>query len=179
MSEREIFTTYAPILRDRGLWPRPVWPGQKATRVPKWTAPDSEISPSDLDRWSTRYSDYGIGLLMGSPLPDGTVLGAIDIDRDEYVPLGKAMLGEIVCGRVGSKGVVIFVRVKGEPKSRDFTVLGAGRERWGKVAEALFAKKFCVIPPTIHPDTTKPYTWVGQSLLDVDFAALPLVEVRL
>jgi hypothetical protein len=60
----------------------------------------------------SRYADHGIGLVMGSPLPDGTTFGALDIDRNEYVRVAKAMLsGDPPCGRFGSKGAVFFVRV--------------------------------------------------------------------
>lgn len=168
-----VFAQNAPLYGDLGFWPRPVTPGTKKAAVPSWQNPDSDIPERTRKSWLKQYASHGIGLVMGSPLPDGTTLGAIDIDRDEYVGLGKALLGEIVCGRFGSKGVVIFVRVSGEAKSRDFKVRGEGKG--DKVAEALFKRKFCVIPPTIHPDTSAPYRWIGTPLLEVDLANLPLV----
>lgn len=152
-----IFAQHAPLYGDLGFWPRPVTPGTKKAAVPGWQNPDPEISDRTRKSWLRQFASYGIGLTMGSPLPDGTTLGAIDIDRNEYVRLGKALLGEIVCGRFGSKGVVIFVRVSGEAKSRDFKIR-EGNRKGEKVAEALFKRKFCVIPPTIHPDTSAPYT---------------------
>ena len=32
------------------------------------------------------------------------------------------------------------------------------------------------MPPSIHPDTGKPYEVIGQSLLEVDFALLPEIS---
>ena len=169
-----IYAEHAPLYGDRGFWSRPVTPGTKKAAVPGWQKPDSEIPARTRQSWLGQYAGYGIGLTMGSPLPDGTTLGAIDIDRNEYVGLGKALLGEIVCGRFGSKGVVIFVRVSGEAKSRDFKIR-EGNRKGEKVAEALFKRKFCVIPPTIHPGTSAPYRWIGTPLLEVDVNRLPLV----
>jgi hypothetical protein len=108
---------------------------------------------------------------MGSPFPDGTSLGAIDIDRDELVRVSELYLGSPVSGRIGRKGIVYFVRVRGIVQNPAFNVTGHG-----KVAECLFHKKLCVIPPTIHPDTDLPYRWVGRPLLEVDYRELPLVE---
>ena len=48
---------------------------------------------------------------------------------------------------------------------------------YGKVAECLFVKKLCVIPPTIHPDTGQAYRWIGTPLHEVEFNELPIVEM--
>ena len=84
------FSTWAPSYRKLGLWPRPINLGSKACRIKDWQVPDDQQPPGTLERWSTRYGNFGIGLLMGSPLPDGTTLGALDVDRDEYVGLAKS-----------------------------------------------------------------------------------------
>jgi hypothetical protein len=176
MSTPGIFGELAPLYRAKGFWPRPIKLGSKQTFVKRWTRPDHEFEPQELMDWLREHKGSGIGLLMGSPLPDGTVLGAIDVDRDEYRPLAEALLGDTVSGRFGSKGLVVFVRVAGVGKSRTFSVKGEAGKKWGQVAEALFVKRLCVIPPTIHPTTNAPYTWIGAPLLDVDFRNLPLIE---
>ncbi|WP_424360791.1 bifunctional DNA primase/polymerase [Methylocystis parvus] len=111
---------------------------------------------------------------MGSPFPDGTTLGALDIDHDDYTRLGLALLGNPVCRRIGSKGAVAFVRIRGEPKNAVFRVNG---DRKKQVAEMLVVKKLCVIPPTIHPTTGQPYRWIGKPLLETPFEDLPIVEM--
>jgi hypothetical protein len=109
---------------------------------------------------------------MGSPLPDGATLGALDIDRDDYVRLAKVLLGgDPPCGWFGSKGAVFFVRVAPGVKNRKFRV-GQDSEQ---IAEALITKSLCVIPPTIHPTTAGAYEWLGTPLLDVDLSTLPLI----
>jgi hypothetical protein len=169
-----IFATEAPRYRAAGFWPRPIELGSKACKIKSWTLPDPDIGQADLDRWLEQYSQQGIGLLMGSPLPDGTTLGALDIDRDEYVRVARFMLGDPVCGRIGSKGAVFFVRVAPGVKNRKFRVGGKGGEQ---IAEALFVKSLCVIPPTIHPTTDQAYRWIdpSKSLLEIDLATLPLI----
>jgi hypothetical protein len=167
-----IFATLAKPYRDKGFWARPVTAGSKACHVPGWQKPDSEIEPAEFALWDEQFGGYGIGLVMGSPLPDGTTLGALDIDRDDYVRLGKVLLGgDPPCGRFGSKGAVFFVRVALGVKNRKFRVSKNGEQ----VAEALFFNSLCVIPPTIHPATGQPYRWIGTPLLDLDLSTLPLI----
>jgi hypothetical protein len=167
-----IFATEAPRFRAAGFWPRPVAAGSKACYFPGWQKPDTEIGEEDLQRMLQENADYGIGLLMGSPLPDGTTLGALDIDRDEYVGVAKVLLGgDPPCGRFGSKGAVFFVRVAPGVKNRKFRIGRSGEQ----IAEALISKSLCVIPPTIHKDTGQPYRWLGTSLLDIDLSTLPFI----
>lgn len=179
MSEtrRPIFGSLAAPYRAAGYWPRPISAGSKACHVTDWSTPDPEIPPDELERWLEAYGDLGMGLLMGSPLPDGTRLGALDIDHDDYIALGVALLRGAACGRVGSKGAVFFVRVRGNPGNPEFRVSGEAGKRYGKVAECLFTKKLCVIPPTIYPETKRPYTWLGKSVLESNFLDLPIIEV--
>ena len=48
---------------------------------------------------------------------------------------------------------------------------------YGKVAEYLFGPRFCVISPTLHPDTKRPYAWIGKPLLETNFEERPIVEM--
>ena len=50
---------------------------------------------------------------MGSPFPDGTTLGASDTDHDDYARIAQALLRDPPSGRIGKKGAVFFVRVRG------------------------------------------------------------------
>ena len=171
------FADWAETYRSAGFWPRPVSPNSKACHVRDWQKPDDELTSATLQSWLISHGTHGIGLLMGSPFPDGTTLGALDIDHDDYTRLGRALLRDPPCCRLGKKGMVVFVRVRGEPHNIEFRVKGDVEKRFGKVAECLFSKKLCVIPPTIHPETGRPYRWIGSSLLDVDFNSLPVVEL--
>ncbi len=168
MSNR-VFAEWAEAYRAAGFWPRPVSPRSKACYAKDWQKPDPELPPATLAMWLESHADYGIGLLMGSPFPDGTTLGALDIDHDDYTRLGAALLRDPPCGRIGKKGAVFFVRVRGTPRSLKFRGISVG--------ECLLTRTLCVIPPTMHPETHQPYRWIGKPLLETQFDELPIVEM--
>jgi Bifunctional DNA primase/polymerase, N-terminal len=170
-----VFAEWAPVYRDASFWPRPIQVGTKGCFIKGWQRPDHDLSAAELDRWLFKRAACGIGLLMGSPFPDGTRLGAIDVDRDEYVRIAQTLLQDPPCGRIGSKGAVFFVRVAGKLGNPKFIVRGEVGKRWGKVVECLFERTLCVIPPTIHPSTEAPYQWIGTPLLEIDFNDLPII----
>ena len=90
--------------------------------------------------------------------------------------VAQALLQDPVCARIGAKGIVIFARLRGDGKYRQFVVKGRDGDPDKKLGELLCDKRFCVIPPTIHPDTDQPYRWIGKSLLEIEFSDLPLIE---
>ena len=170
------FSAWAQIYRDRGFWPRRIMAGTKASKDIDWQVPDLHQPPERLKFWEEDGGGYGIGLLMGSPLPDGTKLGGVDIDRDDYVRLTRALLGDPPSGRIGAKGVVYFVRIRGNASYRYFKIRPAAGEPI-KVGELLGDKRLCVLPPTIHPHANRPYRWIGTPLYEVNFNDLPLLEI--
>ncbi|HEV7248184.1 MAG TPA: bifunctional DNA primase/polymerase [Shinella sp.] len=168
-----VFGVLAPLYRAKNYWPRPINPGTKACRIKKWETPDPERKLGELDNWLEAYSRWGIGLLLGSPFPDGTRLAAVDIDRDDYIRAAQALLRNPPSGRIGAKGIAYFVRLRGDGKYRPFKTKG---EHGVKVGEFLADKRLLVLPPTVHPDTEEPYRWVGRPLLEVDYRELPIIE---
>lgn len=171
-----VYRHWAPLYRERGYWPRPIHPGTKACKVKDWQKPDDDLAPSRLREWDATYADHGVSLKMGSLYPDGSVLVAVDIDRDEYVRLAKALLRHPVCGRIGKKGIVLFARLIGDARRRQFAVRPTKGAEPVAIGELLGERTLCVIPPTIHPETSQPYRWEGKSLLDVDYTDLPLIK---
>ena len=169
----KVFREHAPSYRKAGFWPRPIKPGTKACHIQKWETPDPERKLGELDSWIETYVHWGIGLLLGSPFPDGTRLAALDIDRDDYVRAAQALLRNPPSGRIGAKGIAYFVRLQGDGKYRPFKTKG---DDGFKVGEFLADKRLLVLPPTTHPDTKQSYRWVGRPLLDVDYRELPLIE---
>jgi hypothetical protein len=170
-----IFSTWTPIYRELGYWTRPVWHNTKECHVPRWSRPDPEIPEKELQSWLRDYGNFGIAILNGSPLPDGTTLGTLDIDHDAYIPILKTVMRNPPCGRIGSKGIAYFVRVRGSLGNRKYKVKGDAGAPYGQVLECLFEKSICVIPPTIHPKTGEPYRWIGTPLHEVKFSDLPVI----
>jgi hypothetical protein len=167
------FATWAPVFRRLGLYPRPVRPSSKVPVGSAWQKPDPEIASGVLEGWLQTYATHGIGVLTGTPLPDGSLFAALDIDRDDYVRVAEALLGNPPCGRIGARGAVFFVRLRGDGRYRPFVAKTAqGRI---KVGELLCNGRFCVLPPTIHPNGQS-YRWIRTPLHEIQLSDLPLME---
>lgn len=175
MSASGIFKNYAPLYAGRGFNPRPVPFGSKRS-LSGWKVGDDQAEIKKVAAWTQKHPNHGIALAMGSRFPDGSRLGALDIDADDerFVRLAKVLLGNPACARFGARGLVFFVRVAAEAANRVFDIKSVSGEAI-HVGELLVDNKICLIPPTIHPNG-HPYRWVGSSLLDVDYADLPLIE---
>ena len=171
------FQGQAQAYREAGYWPRPITIGTKACHLNNWQKPDPKWADSTVSGWQAKYATAGTGLLLESPLPDGTLLGVLDIDHDDYVRVASVLLGSPPCGRIGSKGIAYFVRVKGSGKYRQFKTKPVDGSESIVVGELLCSKRLCVIPPTIHPETNQPYRWAGKSLLETPYTELPIIEV--
>lgn len=178
------YEDFAGIYRDLGFWPRPlVYPGMdknsgkplgKACKEPGWQKPDHELPEGTIEQWRDKYGHYNIGILAGSPFEDGTLLGAVDVDHDQYLRLSKILLGTPPCMRIGKKGAVIPVRYEPQLDNAKFRVKGKNPE-FGQVVELLFKKQQFAIPPSIHPETGKAYRWEGIPLHEIDYRKLPLI----
>lgn len=177
MTDR-IFADHAQSYFEAGYWSRPIGKGSKGSHLKNWQKPDPDWAERSILGWQDQYAAAGIGLLLGSPLPDGTLLGALDIDHDDYVRVASVLLGgNPPCGRFGSKGIAYFVRVKGNGKYRQFKFKPENGSEAVAVGELLCVTRLCVIPPTIHPSTGQPYRWIGKSLLETPYTELPIIEV--
>src|SRR5262249_21812768 len=148
-----------------GYSPLRIEPGSKACRDKNW---QTEFRPVLLNRVNP---GYGIGLLMGTSFEDGSRLGSIDVDRDDLIRPVRALF-KSPCERFGSKGGAIFVRTAEDIDKNCQLKMHDG----AKAGECLFRKANCIIPPTIHKDTGEPYRWIGQSLLDIQWQDLPVVD---
>jgi hypothetical protein len=175
------YGTWVSIYRECGFWPRALISSPdprtgekrgKACKLKDWQTPDPELPPSTLAAWDRDSEEWNIGVLMGSPFPDGSKLCALDIDDDRYIRLGTALLGDPVCGRIGKKGIAYFARYfpfSAKPKLK--------YKMEGKiVAEWFFKNAQVAIPPSVHPETERPYRWVGTALHEVDFRQLPVIK---
>jgi hypothetical protein len=161
----------------------PVEPGTKRPPVDMkgWQGHVAAL-PNEQTRsaWLDRYSNHGIGVLLGAALESGWILAAPDVDDDRLLKLvlhllglNRAERGAVLAGKRGKKGATIFVRA---PKGLKTTVI-KGAFGLGNI-DFLAAGKMTVMPPSIHPDTGKPYEIYGKSLLEVDFADLPEIGER-
>lgn len=150
MTDR-IFETYAPTYWAAGL---PVIPLRQRNKMPdimQWSLYGRQM-PSELEmqHWLASYPLGNIGL------PLGPCSGVCIIDIDTEDPALDAAIREI-CGptpwvRVGKKGAALAYRFEGQ---KNFKLRGADG---GMICEFLGLGNQVVLPPSIHPDTGRPYT---------------------
>lgn len=153
-----IFTDNAPLYWAAGL---PVMPLKKWDSISKgagkapilseWTQ-YGERMPSEAMRntWLHMYPESNIGL----PFGPASGLCAIDIDTEDE-GLIKAILDALPRSpwtRVGKKGMGLIYRWQGQPNFK----LRDGQNQ--SIVEFLGKGNQMVMPPSIHPDTRKPYT---------------------
>jgi P4 family phage/plasmid primase-like protien len=129
--------------------------------------------PETRQDWRDRLGHCGIGLLLGDEVVAAQILIAIDVDDDLYVPVVEALLEGCVSSKFGKKGRTFFALAFKAPKFRSTQL--RDDEKQGKI-DILAAGKMTVLPPSLHPETASPYTWIGQPLPQCDFAKLPFFD---
>ncbi len=140
----------------------------KKPAIKNWNAYSEKMpTKEDIISW-IKIKDANISVMLGKQS------GIIALDFDETDPEIKAMILPLLPAspveRIGKKGFVRFFQYSGQPNQEIFRVIDDKK----KVSlELLCNRKKVTIPPSIHPETNKPYTWTEKSLLDVDPSFLP------
>ncbi len=168
------FGDTAREFQENGYAPIPL--NGKQPLVTQWqsySASNSRPSDSTLRSWIRNFSGANIGLVLGGLIDDAHRLAVIDIDDERFVGMLTAILGDDLVVKKGKKGASAFVRAHAELKTSRLT-----SPTLGHVVDFLSNKSQTVVPPSIHPETKQPYTWVGRSLLDVDRDDLPEFSLR-
>lgn len=180
MMETTPFAGVAPQLRANGYSPLPIKPGEKAPGwvigtawilQSKWSS--VEIDDAYIEEAST-FWNAGLGVRTGD-----NDLVAVDLDTDEHLEELIAILPKTPVMKTGRKGMTLFYRGPGigvqrivDPRDAD---LEAKKRR--RICDILGKGGQTVLPPTLHPDTLKPYEWKGsRPLCEVPIGELPLLE---
>ena len=114
--------------------------------------------PDHLDRWASSTMSYNVGLPLGQA---GFV--AIDIDTDESEHVGRIVgsLPSITIAKRGRRGFTALFR---DPTGAVTSC------RWPAIVEVLARGTQTVIPPSIHPETHRPFFWLDlKSLASLQF----------
>ena len=150
-SNEGLFALNAPSYWAVGLPVFPLKPRDKAASMFKgWNEFAKRMpTPEEQHTWLTQFPDCNIGL------PLGPQSGCVAIDIDTTDPLLINII-QTVCGfspweRVGSKGKVLLYRYNGEPA---FKIKDADGKM---ICECLSIGNQVVMPPSIHPNTQRPY----------------------
>jgi hypothetical protein len=124
-----------------------------------WTQPDRRMAPSP-------QPGAGVGVRLGKQRNGKYVVG-IDWDHDELAIAAMDAFPSAVC-KEGRRGFTSFFVSECEIPSKDFKVGGKC------VVQILSAGRQTVIPPSIHPDTGRAYTWMtSRTLLNTSVENLP------
>lgn len=168
------FGEAAPAYRQAGFPVIPLRPNTKQPAVPDFPGYAHNLpSEKRFDGWLRDHARGNLGLVLGRVVTPGYRLVAIDIDDDALTPAILAQLGSYPCAKRGKKGLTIFALTP-ESDPIKSTVL-KGVPPLGNV-DILAGGKQTVLPPSIHPETGRPYQWHGQNLLEVDPTTLPILD---
>jgi hypothetical protein len=184
-----IFSVWAPNYHDLGLSVIPVLPDHKRPALKDWSKYcDVLPTENEVAKWCNNYKDYNIGLCMGKA--SGIIAFDFDYDYDlirstikdpatfyadkRFIEneLLTHYLPETPCAKKGKKGWTRFYRFNGE--------LNMSVKRNGvQLFDLLSSGRQTVIPPSIHKDTGKAYTWLDENIEDVDIESLPFINYEL
>ena len=175
------FILWAASYSARGFSPVPILAGGKTPGVnsrflPQWQQYCTEAANQDqLALWAQDEA-CGLGLCTGY----GGLIG-IDVDCPKANAAVKAILGGMGAPvKIGRRGcTALFRDPSGEIRSSDFRaapVIGPdGKRRQETLVQILGAGRQTVLPPTVHPDTGRPYSWHQGSLESCRINDLPII----
>jgi putative DNA primase/helicase len=145
-----MFSETAPAYWAAGIPVIPLRPRSKIPAPTAWQAFASKMPDADTQaQWLLGYPDGNVGLPLGSQ----SGMLAIDLDSDDPQVLKILMdlMPPVLWKRVGKKGAVYMYRFNGERTTR---IKG---EDGNTIVEILSSGTQVVLPPSIHPDTQRPY----------------------
>jgi hypothetical protein len=174
-SGRSPYAQTGARLIDNGYSAIPVFPGRK---VPGTYSMKEWWCMSEWQRYCDRLPT-AIEIELWNAWPDAGVcvpldhtLKVIDIDTDdsELMAAVLAVLPDSEVKKRGNKGFSAFYRGSPAIVSAAFSI---GKNR---VLDLLAHGRQTVVPPTIHPDTGRPYHWLGSETLEtVAIDTLPML----
>ena len=146
-----IFSDTAPKLWALGLPVMPLEVKGKAAILKKWQHLAERMpTPDEQAFWLRNYSNGNIGLPLGPQA--GCVALDIDTEDEKLYNLVCSLVPSSPWNRVGRHGKVMLFKYTGQKTFRIKDVEGV------TICELLSAGTQIVIPPSIHPNTQRPYT---------------------
>lgn len=146
-----IFSETAPKLWAVGLPVMPLYPNEKTPRINSWQQLAERMpTPEEQSFWLKNYATGNIGMPLGAQ--SGCVALDIDTEDTEVIKLIESLVPYSPWQRIGKKGKVMLFKFTGQKTFRIKTVEGQ------TICELLSSRTQIVLPPSIHPDTGKPYT---------------------
>lgn len=154
-----IFGDWARQYHECGL---SIIPVEKKTKKPlvSYDLYREKHAPEDvLSEWEKKFKNENIGLVTG---PASRIV-VIDIDiknNPELLSKALSLLPRSPIEKFGAKGLSILVKFENQ--------VGQKIRYHGQEIGELIVNTQTVIPPSIHPDTNKPYIWTSYKALGDD-----------
>ena len=148
-----IFKTHAPRYFAKGMSVIPLIENSKRPVPNAWSDYAEFPVPADIQNyWINMPAPHNIGLVLGQQ----SNVSVLDFDYDDPTLIEKMVAilpkGANLWKRVGKKGFVLAFKFN--PQIRSFRIKS---KEEGMIVEYLSSGTQVVLPPSIHPDTMKPY----------------------
>lgn len=131
-----------------------------------WTRFSEQLPTEDeINAWEKNYPRCNIGCVMGRA--SGII--CLDIDDPRYFSFPEIPSSTVL--RVGKKGVARFFRIPANCPDHlleSFSAPGF---------DFLASRRQAILPPSIHPETKKPYIWTSGSLLEDDVPVISVAQL--
>lgn len=166
-----MFGDLAPKYWAKGISVIPLFKESKRPVPTSWTDYATRL-PTDIEQktWLAGNFYNNIGLVLGQQ--SNVMVVDIDIDDPKIIKDILSVIPNSPWERIGKKGKVLAFKYNGRGTEKVIGVVD-GQER--TIVEILSQGAQVVLPPSIHPDTKKPYV-SNCDLLDV-IDALPVLPV--
>lgn len=166
MSEN-IFADNAAKYYAAGLQAIPLFPLEKRPLLNDWSRfANNKVNPDQQEIWIENNPNANIGLVLGEA--SGVIVIDIDTDEEAVYKAIMEILPPSPWHRKGKKGLMLAYKYSPIKTHRIKNISGQ------TIVECLASRTQCVLPPSIHPETKKPYT-SNTNLYDVlpQLVALP------
>lgn len=151
-----IFAETAARYWAKGLPVIPLREKEKMPAIDGWQFyADRMPTNGEQEHWLSAYPRSNIGIACG-PQSDLVMIDIDSTDQDVIEVILGALkpMGESQWKRVGAKGMVLAYR---QPVGGSLRTFQIKRADGAMVVEALSKGRQCVLPPSIHPSTQRPY----------------------
>lgn len=162
----DIFKEYAPHYWAAGLQVIPLYPHAKKPAISSWQTYSARASTEgERDIWLDSFPSGNIGLVLGA----ASGLVALDVDTDEpkVLKVIEDVFPPSPWVRRGARGYVKLYRYQGQQAFKIKAADGTS------ICDFLATGQQVVLPPSIHPDTGRPYEANCDLLGDGLLAQIP------
>lgn len=149
-SNKDLFANTAPRYWAVGMPVIPLRPRSKMPIPLSWQHYSERMpTPQEQSHWLNNLPDSNIGLPLGPQ--SGCIAIDIDTPNEDLIQLIQRVCGYSPWERIGKKGKVLMYKFNGQKPFKIKDVDGH------MICECLSSRNQVVLPPSIHPDTQRPY----------------------